>query len=137
MSTHTTGRITFKADGDANCYSILTEDGRWLMAVLTNGEQTSERQIANFRRLATCWNACEGIRTDALEHRAHLLKAEDYQIAVLTAQRDRLLGALKGRLEVYGGKYDKDYLPKHETELELINMVRASCRADKPFTALQ
>lgn len=64
---HTKGRITFKEDDDANHYSMLTEDGRWWLAVLANGEQTGARQIANFRRLAACWNACEGIETEWLE----------------------------------------------------------------------
>ena len=51
------------------------------------------------------------------------------QIATLTRQRDLAVEALKGMLEVYGGKYDKDYLPKHETELELIDMARAAIAA--------
>jgi len=63
----TQGRITFKEDGDANHYSMLTEDGRWWLAILANGEQTSARQVANFRRLAACWNACEGSSTEWLE----------------------------------------------------------------------
>lgn len=37
-----------------------------------------------------------------------------------------LLGALKGMIEVYGGKYDIDCLPKHSTELELIGLARAA-----------
>lgn len=49
---------------------MLTEDGRWWLAVLANGEQISERQQANFRRLAACWNACVGISTEDLEKRA-------------------------------------------------------------------
>lgn len=69
---HTQGRITFKADGDACHWSMLTEDGRWWLAILANGEQPSERQIANFRRLAACWNACEGITTDDIEAGKHV-----------------------------------------------------------------
>lgn len=49
----------------------------------------------NGRRLVACWNACDGIRTEALEQRAHLLKAYDDQLAIVTAQRDELLAALK------------------------------------------
>lgn len=42
------------------------------------------------RRICACWNACLGIRTEALEHRAHLLKANDDEaIAAIDA-------ALKG-----------------------------------------
>lgn len=64
---HTNGRITFKADGDANHYSMLTSDGRWWLALLANGEQCTPTQIANMRRLAACWNACETIPTFMLE----------------------------------------------------------------------
>ncbi len=67
MTEHTQGRVTFKEEGDANHWSMLTEDGRWLLALLHNGEAVSARQIANFRRLAACWNACEGVPTDVLE----------------------------------------------------------------------
>lgn len=34
--------------------------------------------------------------------------------------------ALDGMLQVYGGKYNDDYLPKHCVELELIDMARAA-----------
>lgn len=64
---HTEGRVTFREDGDACHYSMLTENGRWMLALLHNGEQASARQIANFRRLAACWNACQGITTEDLE----------------------------------------------------------------------
>lgn len=49
---------------------------------------------ANARRIVACVNACAGIRTEALEHRAHLLKAEDDTLASLRRQRDELLAAL-------------------------------------------
>ncbi len=70
MSAHTKGRITFREDGEANLWHMATEDGRWWLALLSNGEQTSERQIANFRRLAACWNACQNIETEVLEQHA-------------------------------------------------------------------
>ena len=66
-TAHTQGRITFLEDGDANHYSMLTEGGRWWLSLLMNGEQPTARQIANLRRLAACWNACEGIPTETLE----------------------------------------------------------------------
>lgn len=66
----TMGRITFREDWAANQYAMLTEDGKWWLALLANGEMTSERQRANFRRLAACWNACDGIPTEKLEKAA-------------------------------------------------------------------
>lgn len=74
---HTPGRITFREDGDANHYSMLTEDGRWLLALLHNGEAPSARQVENMRRLAACWNACDGIPTDTLEAGADGLVREN------------------------------------------------------------
>ena len=53
---------------------------------------------ANARRLVACWNALQDFSTEALEHRSHLLKAEDDQIAMLTTQRDALLEALQSVL---------------------------------------
>lgn len=94
---HTHGRVTFKEDGDANHWSMLTEDGRWLLSLLHNGESVSERQIANFRRLAACWNACNGIDTDDLEADSVSIiqKLHDDAAKRLMAQRDKLLEALR------------------------------------------
>ena len=61
-----------------------------------------ENQIygeANARRIVACVNACAGIRTEALEHRVHLLKAEDAQLAEITKQRDELLAAIETTLD--------------------------------------
>lgn len=63
----TQGRINFHEEGEANHYAMLTEDGRWWLALVANGEMTSERQRANFRRLAACWNACLDVDTVTLE----------------------------------------------------------------------
>ena len=97
MSTdHTPGRVTFREDGDANHWSMLTEDGRWLLAILHNGESPSERQVANFRRLAACWNACENASTEDLEA---LTRPGDVSWACtidrLVRERDELLAALE------------------------------------------
>ena len=86
-SARTQGRITFKEEGNANHYSMLTDDGKWWLAILANGEQTSERQAANFRRLAACWNACEGVETNLLEQHPKPFSA-------LRTERDTLLSAL-------------------------------------------
>lgn len=46
--------------------------------------------------------------------------------ANVEAERDALRAALDGMLQVYGGSVERDGLPKHETELDLIEKARAA-----------
>ena len=111
---HTKGRVTFKEDGEANHYSMLTEDGRWWLALLANGEMTTERQRANFRRLAACWNACDGIPTEKLE------KAADDTTPVFKLLMEATAEAMKLRavLEVIAsGNTDPDDMVKMAQEV--------------------
>lgn len=58
---HTLGPWSFHLDGDANRYSILAH-GNWLISFLHNGEQLSEKQLANARLIAAApelFAACE------------------------------------------------------------------------------
>lgn len=48
------------------------------------------------------------------------------QSSMLLAAAPDLLEALDGMLQVYGGKYDGEMLPKSSSELELIDMARAA-----------
>ena len=87
----------------------------------------------NARRIVACVNACEGISTEQLESWLCMsrpilqsmkeLKSEADREA---KQRDDLLEALDGMLQVYGGKYDGEMMPKSSSELELIDMARAA-----------
>jgi hypothetical protein len=49
---------------------------------------------ANARRLAACWNACEGLSTEALE-RSDVLSAMNQRHLMVSIQRDDLLEALE------------------------------------------
>lgn len=94
-TTHTPGRIRFYENGEANSYAMLEVDAddRWLLTLLHNGHDVTERQKANMHRLVACWNACEGIDTELLES-----KMLGDQIAAkmgLIDQRDELLEAIK------------------------------------------
>lgn len=61
------GRLSFHENGEANSYTIYDELGGWLLSLLHNGEALLERQRVKLRRLVACWNACDGISTEALE----------------------------------------------------------------------
>ena len=47
-----------------------SEKSRWWLSLLHNGEALTELQRHNMRRLAACWNACEGLQTSVLEQLA-------------------------------------------------------------------
>lgn len=99
QTTHTPGRIRFYENGEANSYAMLEVDAddRWLLTLLHNGHDVTERQKANMHRLVACWNACEGIDTELLDP-----KMLGDQIAAkmsLIDQRDQLLEAIKELLE--------------------------------------
>lgn len=102
MSGHTEGRLTFRANGDANSYALIGDDGRWWMSVLMNGEQMTERQESNLRRLAACWNACAAIPTEGLESAASdPIKGMFGRLAAKAfSERDRAVRALSQLLSV-------------------------------------
>ena len=94
---NTQGRLSIKENGDANSYALLDESGNWLLSILHNGEKLTSVQRETMRRVAACWNACEGISTDELEEIAStggmLGPRED--VARIAKQRDELLEAMK------------------------------------------
>lgn len=71
---HTTGRLAFRENGDANSYALVDDDGNWLMSLLHNGQQLTDTQRENMRRLVACWNACEGLTTEQLERQSVRLR---------------------------------------------------------------
>ena len=88
MSTqHTQGRLMVKGG-----YSLYAGDDTPVAdTCLTNSMPANDE--ANARRLAACWNACDGVPTQALEN-SDVLAGLSQRIAHLTIQRDELLAAL-------------------------------------------
>ena len=90
---HTAGRV-FLTDtgrigaGDPQRHDRLKIHSPWIEDAW-DGDAEAD---ANMRRLAACWNACEGISTDTLERGPDsvFIYAGD-----LTKQRDELLQALQ------------------------------------------
>lgn len=87
------GHLTVHEDGDACCYTLHSADGRWFVALRHNGESMLDKQRVNMRRLAACWNACDGIETEELEHIADTggMLGPRQDVARIAEQRDQLL----------------------------------------------
>ena len=88
----------------------------WRLQSATGDEYGHKEEIsspemseANARRIVAAVNACAGIRTEALERRAHLLKAYDDDLATVIKQRDKLLAALTEIAELDILKYHHAY----------------------------
>ena len=108
MSNHTPEPWKISHDDSTEEWSIITNQHGSIIANVN--EETGPELVGsapvmrkmpgleNARRIVACVNACIGIRTEALEHRAHMLKAADDDIAQLTAQRDELLAAMRQTL---------------------------------------
>lgn len=105
MSTaHTKGRLIVKGR-----YSVCTEDGETEVANTRWTTLDSSNDEANARRIAACWNACDGIETSALELMVGDLSIKEqitasgkakprpatHRAIVYRQQRDELLKALK------------------------------------------
>ena len=105
MSKHTPEPWKISHDDSTEEWSIVTNQQGSIIANVN--EETGPELVGsdpvmrkmpgleNARRIVACVNACSGIRTEALEHRAHMLNAHDDTIAELKRQRDELLEALE------------------------------------------
>ena len=93
------------------------------LARYENGRTPVLLSEEQYRRARACVNACAGINTEALEHRVHLLKAEDDQIATLTKQRDELLSALE---RIAAGPWDNRLLTAIQWAKEAIGNVKGT-----------
>lgn len=105
MSKHTQEPWKINTDEAHDGWSIITNKSGSIIANVNGktgpeliGGMPVDRVMPaedNARRIVACVNACSGIRTEALEHRAHMLNAHDDTISELTRQRDELLEALE------------------------------------------
>lgn len=96
-------RIYFRANGEANSYSLIDQDAiKWVMALLLNGEHTTARQVEILERMAACWNACQNIETTVLEeHALGVISSEHSQ------QRNELLKALQAIIKSLADQDDE------------------------------
>lgn len=100
MSTqHTPGLLKvaveiFDNDGQPET-AIQALNGATTVAVaLEFGPNNPRMRADNARRIAACWNACEGLSTESLE-RSDMLSSMNQRRRQLENQRDQLLEALK------------------------------------------
>lgn len=94
-SKHTQGRLEVYEHSDG--HTLIPEGGSWLYGNdLLGGAPGNACYIVNeadARRLAACWNACEGLTTNQLESMLPVLvhiTGEGYHIACLSVERDHL-----------------------------------------------
>lgn len=96
-------------------------------------QTASEEGRSNARRIVACVNACAGLETEVLDNIVTLgetlldrFELRNRQEKEIKAQRDELLAALEGMIEVYGGIRDFDGGSKSGVEPDLIQQCRAA-----------
>jgi hypothetical protein len=96
--SHTQGKLGFDQYGSIKTSrgETLSLDGVSMPCGYVPSEHIGKK---NARRLVACWNACDGISTEALEMAAALGGLRDVSPgAAVFSQRDELLAALKDML---------------------------------------
>jgi hypothetical protein len=125
-SNHTQGALSLKTRDDCDYPTLLMGEGEvvadTMRIIFTSGPDRkagaarARKNRDNARRLAACWNACEGLSTEALDSGETPNKiSRSHQTALaklgeMTAQRDELLAALEQPLtdDEFGLIYDSD-----------------------------
>lgn len=115
MSQHTKGFLSAGCEDDPKSGDIYADDGSLIAECFINGDP--ETKEANARRLAACWNACDGLTNEFLE----ISKTGDYVIRLIREadgyllQRDELLVALKRVVDDWvhpdGGEFEDGEMP--------------------------
>lgn len=90
---HTQERLEVEDATNEDGRAYLTIKGKRLALGAIFNLQLRGNTLNDARRLAACWNACDGISTEHLER--HGLPDFAQKISDLVAQRDELLAALK------------------------------------------
>lgn len=124
---HTPGRMTVHIDGDDGWPLLMIGGPAGRIVANVNAESGVDTSKApsiafktmpaagNARRLAACWNACEGLSTDLLDNivlvgetLASRFKLRDETERALETQRDELLAALE-QVKANAGSPEKVY----------------------------
>jgi hypothetical protein len=123
MSKHTPGPWIYGEDSNGEWYFTSSDNPYCRIGLVCNNGDVKTREMT--RRIVACVNACEGISTEALEHRGHLLQAEDSIIKRLSAEHAELLAAAKLTIDLYDSEND----PSRTTFSEIVEMYCASDNA--------
>ena len=125
-TTHTPGRLQVPEPYDGQ-YGVIVENdsGRYAVAV-------SIRNPADARRLAACWNACDGIPTEALERTKDDTTPVFELLMQTTKQRDALRTALNNLLNTVNQYDDGDYYLGTDAEQILAEANRVSIETAEP-----
>jgi hypothetical protein len=115
-------RRRLKVTGDT---FLVTEDVEGLLVARAHSRDTGPEARGNARRLAACWNACEGMEdpekhVDSLKEAESILALEYLESRDLRAQRDELVGALEETLRALESHLDescRDHSLGHRDEL--------------------
>lgn len=126
MSEHTKGRLAVKSDwlipADQTDRPIggavnKERDRNHYANIVATVSDKYHDQAANARRLAACWNKCEGLETADLETGLSLVdicaKSNGYQVRLADAQKE--LAAARALLREVLNDPDRDELSRHLT----------------------
>lgn len=130
MSKHTQGRLKMRQGFEDDTQELYVPDSSikqpFEPTALATVSADDAEGMANARRLAACWNACEGIPTEALEDEAPSKMREDRD--QLQAQCNELLEACKSLLTLTQIMANDEYEDIALVEFEIFSEITKSTR---------
>lgn len=136
---HTQGPLVVRGG-----YSLYADDGKTPVADTCLTASVADHDDANARRLAACWNSCDGISTESLEIWSacgHMGPTWEMMIKRLGAQRDELLAALEGMHKVceiaLAGKDGKQHSYFETRAGHFVDATKAMQRAEAAIAKVQ